>query len=191
MSIFISRKNIIPVMVILGIIPPPLIAADEAEFDSSFLQHIPGKNVIDIRRFIHGNPVPAGQYYSDIYLNGEWKGRTNIRFADTKEHGGAMLCLTPQLISMIDLISDAIKVSPTEEGCTTASPGFPVTRTHFDLSTLRLDIEVPQAFLTPVRVDIFLLTAGRPECLLHLLVTMLTITNTREITPKTRRPGWE
>ncbi|WP_252341777.1 fimbria/pilus outer membrane usher protein [Escherichia coli] len=136
-------------MVILGIIPPPLIAADEAEFDSSFLQHIPGKNVIDIRRFIHGNPVPAGQYYSDIYLNGEWKGRTNIRFADTKEHGGAMLCLTPQLISMIDLISDAIKVSPTEEGCTTASPGFPVTRTHFDLSTLRLDIEVPQAFLTP------------------------------------------
>lgn len=46
----------------------PLWAAEDAEFDPSFLSRTPGSSVIDVRRFTHGNPVPSGNYYSDIYL---------------------------------------------------------------------------------------------------------------------------
>lgn len=49
--------------------------SDEAEFDSSFLQHAQGRPIIDVRRFSYNNPIPAGQYYSDIYLNGEKKAK--------------------------------------------------------------------------------------------------------------------
>ena len=45
-------------------------AAEEAEFDSEFLHLDKGINAIDIRRFSHGNPVPEGRYYSDMYGRG-------------------------------------------------------------------------------------------------------------------------
>ncbi|MFP1592074.1 FimD/PapC N-terminal domain-containing protein [Escherichia coli] len=35
-----------------------------------------------------GNPVPSGNYYSDIYLNGEWKGNAELSFRDMSFTGG-------------------------------------------------------------------------------------------------------
>lgn len=58
-------------------------AAEEAEFDSEFLHLDKGINVIDIRRFSHGNPVPEGRYYSDIYVNNVWKGKADLQYLRT------------------------------------------------------------------------------------------------------------
>jgi len=36
---------------------------------------------VDVSLFAEGNALPAGSYRVDLYMNGEWKGRTSVRFA--------------------------------------------------------------------------------------------------------------
>ncbi len=125
--------------------------SDEAEFDSSFLQHAQGRPIIDVRRFSYNNPIPAGQYYSDIYLNGEKKGQTNLYFSDTSKSGSATLCATPEFISTLDLTADILKEYEnkkiTKDNCIAINQIIPLAKTHFKLSTLRLDVEIPQALI--------------------------------------------
>ncbi|EMW9312559.1 fimbrial biogenesis outer membrane usher protein [Salmonella enterica] len=135
---------------------PDAYAAEEAEFDPNFLQHAPGKTVIDIQRFTHGNPVPAGQYYADVYLNGELKGRTNLRFSDISDSSlNSSLCTTPDLLSLLDLKPEALsgdRPSLSDESqakyCVSMASYVPSSVTRFELSTLRLDVTVPQALVT-------------------------------------------
>ncbi|MBV8270918.1 MAG: fimbrial biogenesis outer membrane usher protein, partial [Cupriavidus sp.] len=120
-------------------------------FDERFLKQ-PDGLAIDVSRFARGNPVSAGQYTVDQYLNGGWLGRNTVQFQDV---GGKIVpCIGPALISQFNL--DESVVSP--EGRATLArastgecvdPGAissDVTWT-FDLSELRLDISVPQALL--------------------------------------------
>lgn len=48
----------------------------EATFNSNFL--IGGAQSVDLSRFRDGNPVLAGKYLLDIYVNGEWKGEKHL-----------------------------------------------------------------------------------------------------------------
>ncbi len=119
-------------------------AAEEAEFDSEFLHLDKGINAIDIRRFSHGNPVPEGRYYSDIYVNNVWKGKADLQYLRTANTGAPTLCLTPELLSLIDLVKDTMSGNTS---CFPASTGLSSASINFDLSTLRLNIEIPQALL--------------------------------------------
>lgn len=132
----------------MGLVSVPSMSAEEIEFDPSFLQHTSGKSVIDVRRFSHGNPVPAGRYYSDVYVNGEWKGRTELQFSDSDNSGSTQMCLTQELVSILDLISGTVQAPSGKEECPLFSRGIPSAKMRFDLSALRLDIEIPQALVT-------------------------------------------
>lgn len=118
------------------------LAAEESEFDPLFFSSISGKNIVDIHRFNYSDSVPEGTYYSDIYLNGELKGKTNLQYM--YNDGGSMLCLTPELLSLIDLLEYTL---PKNTPCYPASKGLPSAKLHFDMSTFRLDIEIPQALV--------------------------------------------
>lgn len=50
----------------------------EATFNSSFL--VGEAQGVDLSRFRDGNPILAGKYSLDVYVNGEWKGKKNIDF---------------------------------------------------------------------------------------------------------------
>lgn len=132
----------------MGLISTSLFAADEVEFDPRFLKTI-GKSTIDVRRFSHGNPIPAGQYYADVYLNSEWKGRINLRYSDIGDAKGTDLCISPELLSIMDLVKEAMTVTKQSQNdtCHLASESIPSAKMHFDLSTLRLTIEIPQAMI--------------------------------------------
>lgn len=124
---------------------------EDTEFDPNFLQRTSGNPVIDVKRFSYNNPVPAGQYYSDIYLNGEKKGQTNIQFIDKEKSGSATLCVTSELISLLDLTPNALeKFNKLENNndCFSVEQSIPYAKKRFELSTLRLDIEIPQALVT-------------------------------------------
>ncbi|MGM7477154.1 FimD/PapC N-terminal domain-containing protein, partial [Proteus mirabilis] len=120
-------------------------AAEEAEFDPSFLHSVQGKNTIDIRRFNYGNPIPEGKYYADIYLNNEWKGKANVQYLYTDNANTSTLCLTPELLSLIDVVKGTVPENSHKATCYPASEGLPSAKFHFDLSTLKLNIEIPQA----------------------------------------------
>ncbi|HDV3207992.1 TPA: hypothetical protein RH101_004717, partial [Escherichia coli] len=62
-----------------GLIIFPVVSYAVAEFDTRFLHQIPGVNAIDIGRF-NKNVIPPGTYYSDVYVNNEWRGRNEVHF---------------------------------------------------------------------------------------------------------------
>ncbi|VEA77846.1 outer membrane usher protein [Salmonella enterica subsp. arizonae] len=126
-----------------------VLAVADVEFNPVFLQHIPGENIIDVKRFSHGQPVPPGEYYSDIWLNGEWKGRAVLRFNLSSGMDRTPLCLTPELLSLLDLNEEALsdRIIKNSSGCTDISSVIPVSRIRFEPSELRLNIDIPQALL--------------------------------------------
>lgn len=135
--------------ILFGLMARNIQAATDAEFNPAFLQHIPGESVIDVKKFSHGEPVPAGEYYSDIWLNGEWKGRTVLYFQASVDMDRTVLCLTPELLSLLDLNEEVLKkeVMRKISGCTDISSALPAARTRFIPSELRLNIDLPQALL--------------------------------------------
>ncbi|ECG8572661.1 fimbrial biogenesis outer membrane usher protein [Salmonella enterica subsp. diarizonae] len=145
-----GRSSILLFFSILsGLIPRSLLAAADAEFNPVFLQHIPGERVIDVKKFSHGEPVPAGEYYSDIWLNGEWKGRTVLRFQASAGMDRTVLCLTPELLLLLDINEGVVRkeVMRKDRGCTDISSALPAAGTRFIPAELRLNIDIPQALL--------------------------------------------
>lgn len=54
-----------------------------AQFDADFLSG-QGQRV-DLSAFSHGNPMLAGSYRVDIYVNGRWQGRRDLQFKANAE----------------------------------------------------------------------------------------------------------
>ena len=122
--------------------------AEVADFNPSFLSHTPGERVIDVRRFSYGNPTPAGTYNVDVYLNGVWKGKLDIIFTNTEHpRTTSMLCLTPELINLLDLTPGTMASENDSNQCHSLTQEIPSSDIRFELSSLRLDIAIPQRLL--------------------------------------------
>ncbi|APG03075.1 hypothetical protein BJI69_03585 [Luteibacter rhizovicinus DSM 16549] len=105
---------------------------------------------IDLSRYTRGNPVVAGTYDADVWLNGEWQCRRRVRFATEDTASDATPC-----VSRADLVSLGVtlpaSLATDDEGCRPLSDLLPGATTRFDVSEQRLDIEVPQASLARQR----------------------------------------
>lgn len=101
---------------------------------------------IDLSRYSRRNPVMAGTYDAEVWLNGEWQWRRRVRFAAEDMASDAIPC-----VSRADLVSLGVAVPASlatdDEGCHPLSDHLPGATTRFDVSEQRLDIEVPQASL--------------------------------------------
>ncbi|AIL31988.1 fimbria/pilus outer membrane usher protein [Basilea psittacipulmonis] len=134
-------------IMLIGLIPYTAWADEEfIEFDPHFLQSIAG-NTIDVSRFSYSNPVGAGNYIADINLNGEHRGRINLKFIESRDHHLAQLCASPELMTALDLTSDAIHSAKPVQDCLLFSQVVPEAKVNFDVSTLNLSVEIPQAFV--------------------------------------------
>ena len=122
-----------------------------AEFDQNMLAG-GGKNTSDLARFEHGNPVLPGTYNLDIYVNRNWVGRLDVRFASPAPDASALPCVTRDILDRMGL---APAKSAASAAARLASPGacvqlsdlIPGAKLVFDMSDLRLDASVPQAYL--------------------------------------------
>ncbi len=139
--------------IIIALLVAPSMAAEPApvEFNSSFLQ---GGAKVDVSRFSRGNPVLPGDYAVDLQINGKWVGRSSVRFIAQPDSDIAQPCVDHALVGQIGL--DFEKLSPTAHdelhraqstGCMDLKAMVPGATVSFDLSQLRLDIEVPQAVM--------------------------------------------
>ena len=133
-----------------GIDAPP--AGKTVQFNPAFL---PGGDAmkIDLSRYTRGNPVMAGTYDADVWLNGEWQWRRRVRFATEDTASDAIPC-----VSRADLVSLGVTLPASDatddEGCRPLSDHLPGATTRFDVSQQRLDIEVPQASRARRRFDL-------------------------------------
>ncbi len=120
----------------------------EVEFNADFLQNGSGQHA-DLSRFSKNNPVPPGNYLVDVTLNGQWRERTTVRFFTPTGADEARPCLTPLLLLRVGFNPKALHLLKHEPRDACFSPDrLPEgTRATFDMATLTLALQVPQAGL--------------------------------------------
>ncbi|WP_404546009.1 fimbria/pilus outer membrane usher protein [Dyella jejuensis] len=137
-----------------GSADPAYASGGAADFDRSLLAGA-GQNTTDLSRFEHGNPVLAGTYSTDIYLNNSWAGRTDVRFAAASAQANATPCVDSKLLGILQLhpakISDQVAAQLKDPAaCVSIASLIPGATMSFDMANLRLDTSVPQAYLGEV-----------------------------------------
>lgn len=105
----------------------------------------------ELSRFERNNPVAPGSYNVDIYLNGSWISRRDVRFIAAADNPGATACIDRSLLGQLGLgdagaRADHAGVDVTNP-CIDVGRLFPGTSVTFDQPNLRVNISVPQAWL--------------------------------------------
>lgn len=133
---------------ILAVAPVP---AAEVQFNQALL--LPGLATPDLARYATGNPLYAGQYPSDIYINDAFVQRETVRMQDVAEPGSAAPCMSGALIALAGIDRERVALPPPE---VLDDPGACVRVEHisaqlqwqYDVSTLALYLAVPQSLQT-------------------------------------------
>jgi outer membrane usher protein len=125
--------------------------AMDASFDRGMLSGA-GQNTTDLSRFEHGNFVPSGTYSVDVYLNDRPVGRSDVRFAATSTEASATPCVTRALLDKLGLHPADLPALTTSDlasdsACVDMTSVIPGASMTFEMSDLRLDTSVPQAYL--------------------------------------------
>ncbi|MDX4957082.1 fimbria/pilus outer membrane usher protein [Delftia acidovorans] len=120
------------------------------DFDPSFLNT--GKQTIDVSRYSRANVVTAGSYNPDIYINGNWVGRSEVQFKALAGSQDALPCLDKALLEKVGI--DLSRLPPeaalklvADGGCNRLDQIIAGAFTSFDFGKQRLDLSVPQASL--------------------------------------------
>jgi outer membrane usher protein len=145
-----------------------------ADFDRSLLAGA-GQNTTDLSRFEHGNPVLPGSYSADVYLNNVWVGRSDVRFAAAAANVSATACIDRRLLDQLGLhptklSAQTIASLSDPKVCVGMDSLIAGATTTFDMSQLRIDVTVPQAYLGQVArgyVNPEYWDAGVPAALLN------------------------
>ncbi|AWH44878.1 fimbrial protein [Stenotrophomonas sp. ZAC14A_NAIMI4_1] len=123
---------------------------EQAQFNSSFLSGKAGQ--VDLAAFANGNPMVAGSYRVDVYVNGAWQGRRDVEFrADAQ--GKVDACLGLPMLEEFGVDSEAVLAQQDPAVATAADACVPVQQRManafgtFDSGSLRYDLSIPQVFL--------------------------------------------
>lgn len=122
-----------------------------ASFDRSLLAGA-GENTTDLSRFERANLVLPGAYNLDVYLNGTWTGRTDVRFASPSADANAVPCVDQKLLDQLHLEPvKSANVTATQlndpKVCVNVSSLIPSASMTLDMTNLQLDTSVPQAYV--------------------------------------------
>jgi len=123
----------------------------EASFDRNLLSGA-GRNTGDLSRFERGTIVVPGVYRTDIFLNGAWVARGDVRFASPKPDANAIPCLSKELFDRLGLPLQKLSAEQQAklndaQGCLDIGSLIDAASMNFDQPNLRLDVSVPQAWL--------------------------------------------
>jgi len=115
---------------------------------------------IDVSRFTHGNSVSPGDYRVDVYINQEWLGRRDIEIKTQPGHTESLPCVTKTLLLQLGVNLAALPQtqenialgSDTTSGnsCVDMAQQLPNSSVEFDSAELRLNVSIPQLFLTRI-----------------------------------------
>lgn len=129
------------------------------EFDSSML--FGGVRGNDIQKFAKGNPVMAGRYRLDVYLNSTWLGKHDVQVQEAESEATAVACLSGTLMAQIPIDYEGVAKETGQSSPPAARPNsadlsnaclnlpkqVPGATAQVVFSDLRLELTVPQKFL--------------------------------------------
>ena len=91
---------------------------------------------IDVSRFTHGNVIFPGKYRVDVYINLQWLGRRDIDVKPVPGTRQSLPCMTKSMLIQL--------------GVNLSSLPIPGSTVEFDVSELRLNVSIPQLYLTRI-----------------------------------------
>lgn len=125
-------------------------SAMDANFDRSLLSGA-GNNTTDLSRFEHGNPVQPGVYNVDVFVNQAWIARRDVRFAGN-DVTGAKPCLDGELFDKLGVrVANQAEIRAqlaAPNACVDIGSLIKDATMTFDQGALRLDVSVPQAYMS-------------------------------------------
>lgn len=127
----------------------PLAPPANAQFNSNFLSGQARR--IDLSVFSNGNPMAAGTYRVDLYVNGAWQGRHDVAFkADA--NGQVDACFSLVQLEELGVDSTALGAGtaaavPLDDACMPVGQRIADASGRFNSADLRYDLSIPQAVL--------------------------------------------
>ncbi len=115
-------------------------------------------NKVDLSRFERPNAVLPGEYRSDVYLNGDWRARINLKLVDAAGTGDAKPCFDRAMLTSIGIdlgrvdsktnASEARKsISSDSEFCGSLGDYVPGASAAFDTANQSINFSVPQIYI--------------------------------------------
>ena len=143
------------VLIALGIVPPFAMAApnpspepapQEVEFSSAFLGE--GSGRYDLSRFERGNPMVAGEYSLDLYVNEYQVSREQIAFREAAD-GRVRACFSRNLLAVMNVDTGKLEASGAnlDGDCLDLEALIPNATVVANADDLRLDVSIPQVAL--------------------------------------------
>lgn len=117
-------------------------SGQEVSFNSGLLRG--GARGADVSRFATGNPVMAGDYSLDVYMNNNWQGRQQFTFRASERHGDAETCFTLEDLANLGVDTASLDTENQTDACLRIDEWIPQASLEVDTSNLRLDLSVPQ-----------------------------------------------
>ncbi|MEO6917913.1 MAG: fimbria/pilus outer membrane usher protein [Collimonas sp.] len=122
----------------------------QVEFNSGFFN--PGSTPLDVSRFSRGNPVLPGTFRTEIFVNGNWLSRADIRFVSPAGQRDAVPCITRDLLPKLGVKMDHLREGGQEKladpaACVQISEIVDGAFAEYDGGELRLNLSIPQIAL--------------------------------------------
>lgn len=122
---------------------------EPAQFNSSFLSG--QSKQIDLSAFKNGNPMVAGIYRVDVYVNAVWQGRRDLQFK-ADDQGQVSACLSLSMLEEMGVDSEVVQqqsasVSADVNDCMPVQQRMANAYGSYDGANLRYDLSIPQVFL--------------------------------------------
>lgn len=137
-----------PLLVMLIALTMSCEAAEEVTFNAGFLN--PNLEAIDVSQFNKGNPLYAGSYLSDIYINQNLSGRLMVRLGQVTDQAEPQLCLDMALLNQGHVNTEQLTPAlnqrlqdPAE--CVTPEQISPELSWHYAIAELALHLVIPQS----------------------------------------------
>ncbi|MBB5391069.1 MULTISPECIES: fimbria/pilus outer membrane usher protein [unclassified Herbaspirillum] len=125
----------------------------QVEFGSDFFRGS-GDAPIDVSRFSKANPLPAGSYRVDLYVNDGWIGRQDVLFTAADDDGSAKPCFTRSLLEAMGIDLDKLSeqaraavLAAGKQSCLRLEEVVQDAVAEFDSGDLRINTSIPQIAL--------------------------------------------
>ncbi|MGY4494174.1 fimbria/pilus outer membrane usher protein [Pseudomonas sp. TE3610] len=120
------------------------------EFESRFLR--PGQaGEVDVRAFALPSQVLPGDYWLQVQVNGQSRGRLLVTYQHADQAGKVIACFDRALLQRLGVAVDRLLAAG--PGCQGISQWMPEAAEHLDFAEQRLALDIPQAWLARTARD--------------------------------------
>ncbi|MFB4394759.1 MULTISPECIES: fimbria/pilus outer membrane usher protein [unclassified Pseudomonas] len=132
---------------------PALADTEDRAFDASFMHQAPGQSsdagALALQWLAADTPLAPGRYRVEIWVNLAFLVEEHVQLQASEDRRTLLPCITPDLLRRAGLRERSLEQPlPDDEHCVNLANTAPGATATFDSRRLRLDLSIPQAFIS-------------------------------------------